>query len=311
MKNRLGSFAVILAVYVIAVVAGIFAYDYFKGALASTGNGVDIAGALASAGVGGDVASARNSSGFSGLPFLLPLFLADVAATIVVFLFSLVLKNASVYDPYWSVQPPVILCVALIRCGTSLLGALIFAAVLFWGIRLTANWAYTFKGLEHQDWRYSMLRDKTKKIYPLINFLGIHLFPTIVVYPCILPAVAVVYEQASFRPLCAAFLLLSFAATVFQGIADTQMHIFRRKGTGGFIRTGLWKHSRHPNYACEILMWWGVALTCVAAMPERWMLCAGAVVNTLMFFCVSIPMADKRQSRKPGFEEYKKSTRML
>jgi len=286
LKNRFLSFVVIVAVYVIAVIVGIFAYDYFKGVL-----------------VGDGVVGLRG--------FMLPLFLADVAATIVVFLFSLILKNASVYDPYWSVQPPVILCVALIRCGTSLLGQLIFAAVLFWGIRLTANWAYTFKGLEHQDWRYSMLRDKTKKIYPLINFLGIHLFPTIVVYLCILPGVAVVEAHAPFKPLCAVFLLLSVTATVCQGIADTQMHIFRRKGTGGFIRTGLWKHSRHPNYACEILMWWGIALACVSAMPDKWFLCVGAAVNTIMFFSVSIPMADKRQSRKPGFEEYKKNTRML
>ena len=33
--------------------------------------------------------------------------------------------------------------------------------------------------------------------------------------------------------------------------------------------------------------------------------------NTLMFLFVSIPMADKRQSRKPGFKEYKKATRLL
>ena len=160
-------------------------------------------------------------------------------------------------------------------------------------------------------WRYSMLREKTKKVYPLINFLGIHLFPTIVVYLCILPAVAAVQAHAQFRPLCAVFLLLSVTATVCQGIADTQMHIFRSKGTGGFIRTGLWKHSRHPNYACEILMWWGIALASISAMPDKWFLCAGAAVNTIMFFSVSIPMADKRQSRKPGFEEYKKATRML
>ena len=58
-------------------------------------------------------------------------------------------------------------------------------------------------------------------------------------------------------------------------------------------------------------MWWGVALTSVAVMPGRWMLCAGAVVNTLMFFFVSIPMADKRQSAKPGYAEYKAATRSL
>jgi len=31
----------------------------------------------------------------------------------------------------------------------------------------------------------------------------------------------------------------------------------------------------------------------------------------VLFLAVSIPMAEKRQSRKPGFAEYKKQTRML
>jgi steroid 5-alpha reductase family enzyme len=30
-----------------------------------------------------------------------------------------------------------------------------------------------------------------------------------------------------------------------------------------------------------------------------------------MFFTVSIPLADKRQSQKPGYAEYKASTRSL
>ena len=90
------------------------------------------------------------------------------------------------------------------------------------------------------------------------------------------------------------------------------MHCFRASGSGGFIRTGLWKHGRHPNYACEILMWWGIGLASVIALGwQNWYLLAGALVNTLMFLFISIPMADKRQSRKPGFAEYKKETRML
>ena len=58
-------------------------------------------------------------------------------------------------------------------------------------------------------------------------------------------------------------------------------------------------------------MWWSVGLTCFFAMPSRWTLLAGAAANTALFLFVSIPMADKRQSRKPGFDEYKKQTRML
>ena len=184
--------------------------------------------------------------------------------------------------------------------------------MLFWALRLTANWAYNFESFEYQDWRYVMLKEKTGFAYPLINFLGIHMFPTCVVYFCVLPAVTAIAEGAAFNPLSLIFVVLSFASAVFQGIADIQMHKFRNSGVGGFIRTGLWKHSRHPNYLCEILMWWGIGLSSVAALGwQRYYLLVGAALNTLMFLFISIPMADKRQARKPGFEEYKKATRML
>ena len=42
------------------------------------------------------------------VPFWAALLIADVAATVLTFLFSLIFSNASVYDPYWSVQPVVI-----------------------------------------------------------------------------------------------------------------------------------------------------------------------------------------------------------
>ena len=58
-------------------------------------------------------------------------------------------------------------------------------------------------------------------------------------------------------------------------------------------------------------MWWGIAIQALSVMPERWWLIAGAMANTILFFTVSIPLADKRQSSKPGYAEYKASTRML
>ena len=96
-----------------------------------------------------------------------------------------------------------------------------------------------------------------------------------------------------------------------QGIADIEMHAFRKNRDSAFIRRGLWKYSRHPNYLGEILMWWGIGLAVVVSAPEAWYLLAGAIANTALFFSVSIPMADGRQSKKEGFAEYKKATRML
>lgn len=244
--------------------------------------------------------------------FWLNLLLADVIATVVTFVFSLIFANASVYDPYWSVQPIVIvIAYAVIAENIGIVQILPLVAVLLWGVRLTANWAYTFGGLQYQDWRYTMLHEKTGKLYPIVNFLGIHLVPTLVVYGCVLPIVFTFVYNPAFNAGSAVFFAVSVCATIMQGVADCQMHKFRKNRTGKFIRNGLWKYSRHPNYLGEILMWWGVALAAVCLMPDRWYLIAGAVANTLLFLCVSIPLADGRQSRKEGFAEYKKQTRML
>lgn len=107
------------------------------------------------------------------------------------------------------------------------------------------------------------------------------------------------------------FLCVSLGAAVMQGVADIQMHKYRKNRDGAFNRHGLWKYSRHPNYLGEILMWWGVALSVICADPSAWFFAAGAVANTVLFFAVSIPMADARQSYKEGFADYKEQTRML
>ena len=274
-QNRPASFAVVAAVYALASAAGVALYRSLT------------------------------------LDWWLSLLVADLLATVAVFVFSLIFKNASVYDPYWSVQPAVILVAFALGKNITALGVLLLFAVLFWAVRLTANWAYTFKNLNHQDWRYTMLGERTGRLYPVVNFVGIHAVPTLVVYLCILPAVYAIREGLEANPLSIVFLSLSIVAAAMQGIADIQMHRFRKRPDGAFIRRGLWKYSRHPNYLGEILMWWGVGLCVVCAAPNVWYLLAGAVSNTLLFLAVSIPMAEKRQSRKEGYIDYKRHTRML
>ena len=157
-----------------------------------------------------------------------------------------------------------------------------------------------------------MLKEKTGVFYPLINFIGIHMVPTLIVYACTLPAVyAFKFSTGKANLLSVLFILLSVIAFTVQGVADVEMHKYRMSKTTPFIRVGLWKYSRHPNYLGEIVMWWGIALAVVSAYPTAWYLITGAVLNTLLFLFVSIPMADGRQSRKEGFEEYKNETRML
>lgn len=238
----------------------------------------------------------------------------DVAATVIVFVFSVIFGNASVYDPYWSIQPIVFVTAAAVIHGVTAAGAAVLVAVWFWGLRLTANWAYTFHGLAFQDWRYTLLKEKTKWFYPVVNFFGIHMIPTLVVFCCMMPAVDIIHSGFSFRPRMLTGIFISLAGATLQGIADIQMHRFKKHGGKGFIRTGLWKKGRHPNYLGEILMWWGVAVTWLLSSPDmsgwQWMV-LGAVLNTCLFLFISIPLADNHQARKPGFAGYKKETRLF
>lgn len=241
----------------------------------------------------------------------LAIFLADVCATVLCFIFSVLFNNASVYDPYWSVQPIVILPLLATTVQMTAFKWVLLIVVCLWGIRLTANWAYTFYDLTYQDWRYTMLKEKTGKLYPIINFIGIHLVPTIVVYLVITPGISALVSDQVASPFAYIGLAISLGATILQCVADIQMHRYRKNKKAPFIRNGVWKHSRHPNYLAEILMWWGIGIACTIAVPTSWYLLIGALANTLLFTFVSIPMAEKRQGKKEGFEEYKKETNYL
>lgn len=274
-ENRALSFAILFFVYAACAVLGILIYKNMTGG------------------------------------FWFKILVADIAATVLCFVFSLIFRNASVYDPYWSVQPLLIMACCAAGCKMNLLSWLMFAAIFYWGIRLTSNWAYTFANLNAQDWRYTMLKEQTKFFYPLINFIGIHMVPTLIVYCCTMPAVFVVMEGAAFKWPCLIFVLISFGAATLQLFADYQMHSYRRNRNGPFNRNGLWHYSRHPNYLGEISMWWGIAGAAVFAMPDKKFLLFGAAINTVLFLSASIPLAERRQSKKEGFAEYKKKTHLL
>jgi len=241
------------------------------------------------------------------------LLVADVIATVLVFLTSLPLRNASVYDPYWSVAPPIICTGFAIGSQKIPEVTLLLLVVWFWGIRLTVNWALTFRNLNSQDWRYDDLQRQFPRAFPLISLAGIMLFPTLVVYGCTVPAVAFV-EHPSLNAVSIVGCLISLCGICFELMADAQMRAFRRTNTdkSTIIRAGLWRYARHPNYLGEILMWWGIYVTAVGALPRLWWLGVGALVNTAMFVLITIPMADRRNQRqRSGFDAYRRQTRSL
>ena len=255
---------------------------------------------------------------------LLALFLADVLATIIVWAFGLLYENVSVYDPYWSVFPPVAFLLWAVYTGTwSLPVILLLIASWYWGWRLTRNWAITFKGIAHEDWRYTKYRSQHPIVFHLINLFGLNMMPTLVVFAAMLPGLKL-FEFVSASGLsgeaglssvgvCGLIFgfLICLAAPTIQLIADKQIHDFRAANPGKCCNVGLWKHGRHPNYFGEMLFWWGIWLMYWVLYGIDWFI-LGPIAMSAMFICISIPLMEKRQlQNKPEYADYRKQTRML
>ena len=246
---------------------------------------------------------------------MIQVLIADVVATIVIFAFSVVFKNSSFYDAYWSVIPMVIVGYLIsLQTDAELIRQLMLALViLLWGFRLTANWAYTWSGLDHVDWRYVNLQKKAGLLWWPLSFTGVHLYPTILVFlGCIPMYHALVIGTQPTNGFDYVALTFGLVSVWIEFQSDRELHRFRdvRHSRTEVVDTGLWSLCRHPNYLGEIGVWLSLLLFGYAAVgyADYWML-VGSAAMILLFTIVSIPMIEKKLIEdKPGYMVYKAKT---
>ena len=250
-------------------------------------------------------------------------FGADVAATLVVFALSMALANSSLYDPYWSVVPPVVAVYWAIEAPSGLDGSVrarqvvVIALVSAWAVRLTGNWAIGWHGLTQEDWRYVHLRGTTHGRLPwwLVSLTGIQVMPTLVVFVGMLPLwPALGAPRNDLGLLDGVALVVAAASIAVETVADNQMRAFARDpaNRGRTINVGLWARSRHPNYLGEIGFWCGMWLFGLAAAPSWWWTLAGPVVMVLLFETASIPMMEQRSAeRRADYADYQRAVPRL
>ncbi|MCB9557808.1 MAG: DUF1295 domain-containing protein [Deltaproteobacteria bacterium] len=240
-------------------------------------------------------------------------FVADIVATLLVFGASLRFRNSSLYDPYWSVAPPLIAGYFWL-CGERPLQArqvALFALVLIWALRLTYNWASQWRGLAHEDWRYIELQKKHGRAYWLVSFAGIHLMPTLVVFfACLSLFPALQRGGPRLGGLDLVGLALTTLGIALETVADFQLRRFvrSRRSAELLLERGLWALVRHPNYLGELCFWWGLFVVGYGVAPSyaRYAL-AGQLAITVMFVVVSVPMIERRLAAgKPQFADYRR-----
>eukprot|EP00940_MAST-03C_sp_MAST-3C-sp2_P001677 g1677.t1 len=195
-------------------------------------------------------------------------------------------SDPSITDRLWSVLPPCYVAHCYLSVdrdapGSSRLLAMTILSTA-WSVRLTWNfWRKGgFSGGEDYRWEHLRMWFPAGWKWETFNFVFINCFQQLLIMGFTTPAVASADGAAvAWTSLDTFATALFVALLVGETVADNQMFEFqtekyRRKAAKvelgdayarGFLWGGLYRWSRHPNYFCEVSMWWAFYLFGVAA----------------------------------------------
>jgi len=246
------------------------------------------------------------------------------------FVVSEITRNYSQVDKLWSLLP---IAYGWITVASSPSPRLYIIAILItlWGLRLSYNFGrkggyniIPWKGEE--DYRWKVMREnhvlKGRLRFGLFNFFFISLYQNILIFLFSSPLLlASLYPDKSMNviDLAAALLMITFLIT--ESIADDQLfkfHQIKKYGqkTGelyqeslkkGFMTEGLWRYSRHPNFASEQAIWISFYFFGVAA-SGKWIniTIAGPLLLVLLFIGSSQLTESISIGKYPDYALYRK-----
>ncbi len=261
-------------------------------------------------------------------PLAVVVAIAAVAAAFC-WIASLITKDTSWVDRLWSIMPVVyvwVFAVAAVTAGEDAARLVVMALlVTAWGARLTVNFARKggYSGVE--DYRWAILRGRMRPWqFQVFNLLFIVVYQMTLLVLITLPAWFAWQHPAPFGVADAMLAALFLALLVGETIADQQQWDFHRaKAAGradGFLSTGLFAYSRHPNFFFEQAQWWVIyamgASAGIASGLGFWggavnATIIGAVLLTLLFIGSTVFTESISAAKYPAYRDYRRRTSML
>ena len=267
------------------------------------------------------LAGASNSESFGGMPIFAWCAIISFGVQWVAFIPAWKNHSEHFFDLTGSLTYlTVTIFAALTIPSLDLRATLLTFMVGFWAVRL-GTFLYTRVKSVGADTRFDVMKYDFFWFLMTWTLQGLWVFLTSAAALAAVTAVG----QEKFSVLGIAGLSIWIIGFVIEITADEQKRRFRNEindqghqvNRGTFIRSGLWKYSRHPNYFGEITLWIGIA---VIALPvlSGWTfvtLVSPVFVYLLLSKISGIPMleasANKRWGDNPEYQRYKKETPVL
>ena len=235
-----------------------------------------------------------------------------LGSMILLWLMSLLLKDASIIDVFWGLGfiLSAWLYIALLDpLGQNLRAWALAALVTIWGLRLAIHIGQRNSG-KGEDFRYAQWRMDHGSRWWWRSFFQVFALQGALMWLIGLPLLAVHSSSAPLGWLDAVAVVAWLIGFFFEFFGDWQLARFKAnpRNKGKVLDTGLWKYTRHPNYFGDALQWWGFWLLAATA-GGWWSIVSPIVMTWLLRYVSGVDMLDKSLAKtKSGFAEYMKRT---
>lgn len=242
-------------------------------------------------------------------------FVSALAFLSLVFLFGAVKRRFDIVDTAWGPTFVVIAAVNLaLASSMQWQQLLVFALVVVWAGRLAWHIGRRFMRSAGEDPRYTELRSKWPQKY-LDAQVYLWIYLTQAVLACAVSApVIIIMNVRNLRPAMLVIgLVVWLAGFAFEVVGDRQLRHFLAEPSnrGKLMTSGLWRYSRHPNYFGEITLWWGIGIMAFGTGYGEVGLIGPLTITMLILFVSGVPPAERRSSKKSGWDAYRTKTSVL
>jgi steroid 5-alpha reductase family enzyme len=230
---------------------------------------------------------------------------------IILWLISLILKNASIVDIFWGIGFVIVAWFAFsFSQGYLPRKTLVCTLTTIWGLRLALHIGIRNWG-KPEDFRYAKWREENGTRWWWFSFFQVFLLQGVLMWIISTPLIAAQTSgfPAILTPLDLIGASLWTLGLLFESIGDLQLVLFKRNpnNKGKLLTTGLWRYTRHPNYFGEAILWWGYYVIAIAA-GYWWTIFSPIIMTWLLLRVSGVAMLERTMKLKPGYEEYIRNT---